>query len=88
MGNKKTPLSIDGVDYAFEDLTPEAQELVNHVADLDRKLASTRFSLAQLQVGRDSFFALLKAELAREPQDAVVKSAPLVAESEAAPAQD
>tara|TARA_R110002126_G_scaffold21420_1_gene77431 strand:+ start:1076 stop:1294 length:219 start_codon:yes stop_codon:yes gene_type:complete len=64
MSNKsKTPLTIDGVEFAFEDMTPEQQTLVNHVADLDRKLASARFNTDQLQVGRDAFFSMLKSKL-------------------------
>jgi hypothetical protein len=55
MENKKTPITIDGVEYQFEDMTQEQQTLVNHVADLDRKLSSARFNLDQLQVGRDAF---------------------------------
>ena len=61
--NTKTPLTIDGVEYQFEDLTQDQQTLVNHVADLDRKLASARFNVDQLQVGRDAFFKLLKDNL-------------------------
>ena len=64
MGNNtKTPLVIDGTEYQYEDLTEKQQVLVNHVADLDRKLASARFNVDQLQVGRDAFFSMLKAEL-------------------------
>ena len=64
MGNNtKTPLTIDGVEYQFEDLTQDQQTLVNHVADLDRKLASARFNVDQLQVGRDAFFSMLKSKL-------------------------
>jgi hypothetical protein len=64
MGNNtKTPLTIDGVEFAFEDMTPEQQTLVNHVADLDRKLGSAKFNVDQLQVGRDAFFAMLKSKL-------------------------
>lgn len=64
MGNNtKTPLVIDGTEYQYEDLTERQQMLVNHVADLDRKLASARFNVDQLQVGRDAFFSMLKAEL-------------------------
>lgn len=68
---KTTPLVIDGTEYQYEDLTEKQQVLVNHVADLDRKLASARFNVDQLQVGRDAFFAMLKAELDK-PQDAEV----------------
>ena len=72
MGNNtKTPLSIDGVDYNFEDMTEQQQVLVNHVADLDRKLASARFNVDQLQVGRDAFFAMLKQALEAKPEDGI-----------------
>lgn len=56
-------IMIDNVEYIFDDLSDKAKVLVQHVADLDRKLASSRFSVDQLQVGRDAFFGMLKAEL-------------------------
>jgi ribosomal protein L24 len=64
MGEKKTnPVTIDGVEYIVEDMTPEQQTLLNHVIDLERKLNSAKFNIDQLQVGRDSFFNLLKNSL-------------------------
>ena len=64
MGNNtKTPVVIDGTEYQFEDLTQEQQALVNHVADLDRKLASARFNVDQLQVGRNAFMGMLTQSL-------------------------
>ena len=60
---KTTPIVIDGTEYQFEGMTQEQQVLVNHVADLDRKLGSARFNVDQLQVGRDAFFAMLKKAL-------------------------
>jgi hypothetical protein len=66
MGNNTTtPLTIEGVEYQFEDMTKDQQVLVNHVADLDRKLDSARFNVDQLQVGRNAFFELLKQALAQ-----------------------
>jgi hypothetical protein len=64
--NEKTPVTIDGVEYKFEDMTKEQQMMVNHVADLDRKLDSTRFNLDQMQVGREAFFKMLKESLESE----------------------
>ena len=61
--NEKTPIVIDGVEYTYEDLTQEQQVLVNHVADLDRKISSAQFNLDQLQVGKNAFFGLLKNSL-------------------------
>jgi len=63
MADKKTSIFVDDKEYSFEDMTPEQQMLVNHVADLDRKLNSARFNVDQLQVGRDAFFNLLKQAL-------------------------
>jgi hypothetical protein len=65
---KTTPVTIDGTEYQFEDMTQEQQVLVQHVHDLDRKLASARFNADQLQVGRDAFFGMLKQSLSA-PQD-------------------
>lgn len=65
--DKKTPVVIDNVEYFFEDMTDEQKTLVNHVADLDRKIASSRFNLDQLNVGRDAFVNLLKKAL--EPKE-------------------
>jgi len=63
---EKTPVTIDGVEYKYEDMTKEQQTLVHHVADLDRKLDSTRFNLDQMQVGREAFFKMLKESLESE----------------------
>ena len=64
MGEKKTnPVTIDGVEYIFEDMTQEQQTLLNHVIDLERKLNSAKFNVDQLQVGRDAFFTMLKKSL-------------------------
>jgi len=64
MGEKKTtPVFIDNKEYIVEDMTQEQQMLLNHVADLERKLASARFNVDQLQVGRDAFFNMLKQNL-------------------------
>ena len=67
---KTTPVTIDGTEYQFEDMTEQQQLLVQHVHDLDRKLASARFNADQLQVGRDAFFAMLKDSLSNV-EDAV-----------------
>ena len=64
---KKTTISIDGVEYIYEDMPQEQQLLVNHIEDLNRKIASSEFNLDQLKIGRGAFFDRLKAAL-DEPQ--------------------
>jgi len=67
---KTTPIVIDDKEYTFEDMTAEQQEMVNHVADLDRKLSSTRFNMTQLEGGRKFFIDMLKESLANTPENA------------------
>jgi hypothetical protein len=70
--NKKTPVVLDGVEYIFEDMNQEQQTLVNHIADLDRKIASTKFNLDQLNVGKNAFVTMLKTAL-EKPKDETKK---------------
>lgn len=67
--NEKTPVDIDGKPYYYEDMTEQQQLLLNHVADLDRKLASARFNVDQLAVGRDAFMKLLTESLKDQPEN-------------------
>jgi hypothetical protein len=62
---KPNVITINDKDYTEEQLTDEQKMLINHVADLDRKIGSTRFNLDQLQVGRDAFVNMLTASLAQ-----------------------
>ena len=64
MGQEKnTPITIDDVEYIVEDMTNEQQMLVNHVADLDRKIGSSQFNLDQLMFGKQAFVTALKDSL-------------------------
>lgn len=70
MAQKQTQtITINDVDYTEDQLTDEQKVLINHVADLDRKIGSTRFNLEQLQVGRDAFMNMLTASLKREQDE-------------------
>lgn len=60
---KKTPVFVDDVEYAYEDMTDQQKTLVNHIADLDRKIGTTQFNLDQLNVGKNAFVNLLKEAL-------------------------
>ena len=67
--DKKTPITLDNVEYFYEDMTQEQQMMVNHISDLDRKLDSARFNLDQLQVGKNAFVNLLKSSLEAKPEE-------------------
>lgn len=71
--DKKTPITIDNVEYQLEDLTQEQQVLFNHCLDLDRKISSAQFNLDQLQIGKQAFFKMLKDALEVKPTEAVTQ---------------
>ena len=60
MAEKKTnTITINDVDYTEDQLTDQQKVMINHVADLDRKIKSTQFNLDQLNVGKSAFVNLL-----------------------------
>jgi len=65
----KTPITVDDVEYHYEDMTQEQQTMVNHIADLDKKINGTRFNLDQLMVGKDAFVNLLKVSLENKEEE-------------------
>ena len=67
---EKPVLTIDGKEYNSESLTDEQQAMVNHIDDLNRKIASSEFNLVQLRFGRQAFIEGLKASLDSKEQDA------------------
>ena len=57
-------VDIDGKQYTEDQLTDQQKVIINHIADLDRKIRSTQFNLDQLNVGKDAFVNMLTASLA------------------------
>lgn len=57
---EKKTIIIDEVEYIYEDLTEEQQIMVNHIADLQRKISSSQFNLQQLEFGKEAFVKALK----------------------------
>lgn len=71
--NEKTPITIDGTEYDFNEMTEEQKVLVNHCLDLDRKISSAQFNIDQLRIGKDAFVGLLKNALQNQPAEEVVQ---------------
>jgi hypothetical protein len=65
---KKNQVTIDDVEYAFENMKPEQQNMVNHLIDLDRKIGSSQFNLDQLNVGKQAFLTMLRESLAKKEE--------------------
>ena len=71
MAEKQTKtISINGTEYTEDQLTDQQKVMINHIADLDRKIGSTQFNLDQLQVGKQAFMDILTKSLEEPAQEA------------------
>ena len=66
--DEKKTITVNGVEHNVEDLNEQQIAMVNHIADLDRKLSSARFNVDQLAFGREAFVNALSTSL-EEVQD-------------------
>ena len=70
MAEKKTnTITINDKSYTEDQLNDTQKVMVNHVADLDRKIGSANFNIDQLKMGRMAFMKSLTASLATEPEE-------------------
>ena len=70
MAEKQTKtVTINGTDYTEDQLTDQQKVMINHVADLDRKMGSAQFNLDQLAVGKQAFMDMLTASLEETPEE-------------------
>ena len=64
MGEKQTQtITINDKQYTEDQLTEQQKVIINHIADLERKMGSAQFNLDQLAVGRDAFMKMLNDTL-------------------------
>ena len=67
---KKQPLlTLDGKEYFKEDLDDRQMLMVNHLFDLEKKTASMKFNLEQMEVGKNAFLQQLKESLNEKPEE-------------------
>ena len=73
MVEKKTnTITINDKSYTEDQLNDAQKVMVNHVADLDRKIGSANFNIDQLKMGRMAFMNALTVSLSTEPEEAEV----------------
>jgi hypothetical protein len=64
MAKKQTnTITINDKSYTEDQLTDQQKVMINHVADLDRKMGSAQFNLDQLAVGKQAFVEMLTKSL-------------------------
>lgn len=59
-------LNLDGKEYEINAMSDDQKAMVNHIADLNRKIDTSTFNLQQLQFGRQAFIDALKSALSDE----------------------
>jgi len=73
MAEKKTnTITIKDKSYTEDDLNDTQKVMVNHVADLDRKIGSANFNIDQLKMGRMAFMQALTTSLTTDTEEAEV----------------
>jgi hypothetical protein len=61
--DEKKTITVNDKTHNLEDLNEQEVAMVNHLHDLERKLANARFNVDQLNVGREAFIRLLEESL-------------------------
>jgi len=60
---EKPVITIDDKEFNIKDMTGEQQAMINHINDLDRKIAQSQFNLEQLTFGKNAFVNSLSQSL-------------------------
>ena len=61
--DEKKTITVNEVEYNLDDFTDQQSALLNHINDLDRKLANAQFNIDQLHMGRQKAVELLAESL-------------------------
>ena len=63
-----TNITINGTEYTQDQLTDAQKAIISHIGDLERKINAKKFSLEQLQVGKEAFLTMLTKSLEEPSQ--------------------
>tara|TARA_X000001388_G_C2182399_1_gene104115 strand:- start:139 stop:381 length:243 start_codon:yes stop_codon:yes gene_type:complete len=66
---KDNIITLFDKEYKESELSDEQKLMINHAADLDRKIQSSEFNLQQLRFGKQAFTDALKVSLDKDEQE-------------------
>jgi len=66
---KEAEIKLFDKTYKESELNDEQKVMINHVADLDRKIGSSEFNLQQLRFGKQAFVDALKVSLEKNEEE-------------------
>ena len=67
---QKPMLNLDGTEYDVESMSDEQKAMMNHIADLSRKIDTMQFNMQRLQFGKSAFVNALKESLEKKEEEA------------------
>ena len=70
---KEQIITLFDKEYKESELSDEQKVMINHVADLERKIQSSEFNLQQLRFGKQAFIDELQASVESEESDQEAK---------------
>ena len=70
---KEQIITLFDKEYKESELSDEQKVMINHVADLERKIQSSEFNLQQLRFGKQAFIDALQASVESEESDQEAK---------------
>ena len=65
--DKNKTITINDIEYNLDDFNQEQSAMLNHINDVDRKLANARFNVDQLALNREAFVKALAESLEDKP---------------------
>ena len=70
---KENVITLFDKEYKESDLSDEQKAMINHVADLERKIQSSEFNLQQLRFGKQAFIDALQTSVKSEESNQETK---------------
>ena len=70
---KEQVITLFDKEYKESELSDEQKVMINHVADLERKIQSSEFNLQQLRFGKQAFLDALQASVENEESNKETK---------------
>jgi hypothetical protein len=66
---KEKVITLFDKEYKESELSDEQKVMINHVADLERKIQSSEFNLQQLRFGKQAFVDALQASVDKQSEE-------------------
>jgi len=70
---KEQIITLFDKEYKESELSDDQKVMINHVADLERKIQSSEFNLQQLRFGKQAFVDALQASVENEESNKETK---------------